>query len=132
VVPLVNAVYVPIHKPFSTLVGSPGVWLPAAALLGLVVIKRRAAVSPPHCLLLATSSGFLVAFLVQGKGWPYHSYPLLALATIALGAAAIERNSAAPAAVRLKRRIERLGPMLLIELVIVAGFVWMNLATDTT
>jgi hypothetical protein len=132
VVPLVNAVYVPIRKPFPTLVGSPGVWLSAAALLGLAVVKRRAAVFPPHCLLLATSSGLFLAFLVQGKGWPYHSYPLLALAVIALAAAATERNSAAgPAAITVKRRIERLGPMLLIELVIVTGFVWMNLATDT-
>jgi hypothetical protein len=131
IIPLVNAVYVPIRRPFATLVGSPGIWLSAAALLGLVVMKRRAVVSPPYCLLWATACGFFFAFLIQGKGWPYHSYPMLALVIIALGTAAAERKSTTPATLTIRHGIDRLGPMVLVEVAIVVGFVWMNLATDT-
>jgi hypothetical protein len=131
IIPLVNAVYVPVRRPFATLVGSPGICLSAAGLLGLALIKRRRVLSPPYCLLLAAESGFFLAFLIQGKGWPYHSYPMLALVIIALGAAAAERKSSTPVTLTIQHRIARLGPMLLIQLVIVAGFIWMNLATDT-
>lgn len=131
IIPLVNAVYVPVRRPFATLVGSPGIWLSAAAFLGLVVLKRRAVVSSPYSLLLATASGFFLAFLIQGKGWPYHSYPMLALAIIALSVAAMERRSAS-AAGTLRAEAERFGPLVLIGFALVVGFAWMNLATDTS
>jgi hypothetical protein len=43
-------------------------------------------------LLLATSFGFMLAFFLQRKGWPYHSYPMIALAMLGLGYALAMRT----------------------------------------
>jgi hypothetical protein len=68
--------------------------------------------------------GFSGSYFVQGKGWPYHSYPLVALALIALACAMAERRG------EPRTPLERGG------WAVVAGFLaavtlnWMNLATS--
>src|SRR6185437_8205822 len=39
------------------------------------------------------SVGAAAAFLIQGKGWPYHIYPAIALMALALGAGIAEPSS---------------------------------------
>ena len=129
VLPMVMALYVPAKIPFATILfdfATP-IWLAATALT--VLLKRRAVFAPPFSLLLAASVGFLLAFYVQQKGWPYQSYPMLALALIALAWAVIEQwREPSPA---LARQFKRLAAGLSASLIVAASMVWLHLHADT-
>lgn len=82
--PLVNAVYVPARYDLPTLLCSAGsiLWFSA---VGLNLVIERSQRGGVFCdLLLACSFAGYLAFLFQGKGWPYHSYPAIAFAMLAL------------------------------------------------
>jgi hypothetical protein len=85
VAPLVMAVYAPVREPFIAMIGSSGFlcWV----LLGvyLLVLSRGEIGEPAVAVPALASLGAVVAFLIQGKGWPYHSYPAAALMALALG-----------------------------------------------
>lgn len=95
VMPIVTAVYLPPRLSLARLLTTPAsaCWVGALALLA--AWKRREMLVPPLSLLVASSAGFAVVYLVQGKGWPYHSYPMLALAFIALAVAGLQRKHSA-------------------------------------
>lgn len=82
--PLARDAYLPIRTPFWLLLILPGVPLALAAALvgGLMKLDPRWLAAP----LLASLGGGL-AFMAQGKGWPYHAYPMLAFAALGLLAA---------------------------------------------
>src|SRR5258708_34185897 len=63
----------------------PVVPLWGIALIGAVVQKRGKAFDSTHLLLIAASLGFALVFFLQRKGWPYHSYPMMVFALLALG-----------------------------------------------
>src|SRR5665213_3412808 len=91
VLPLLMLAYVPVKEDFISFilhVATP-VWIVMLVLTWR--LKRRSIVQAPFSLLLAASIGFSVAFFVQQKGWPYQSYPMLALAMVALTMAVIDR-----------------------------------------
>jgi hypothetical protein len=130
VLPMVMALYVPAKIPFATILidfATP-IWLAATALT--VLLKRRAVLAPPFSLLLAASIGFLLAFYVQQKGWPYQSYPMLALALIALAWAVIEQWWREPFP-PLARQFKRLAAGLSASLIVAASIVWLHLQADT-
>jgi hypothetical protein len=85
VVPMVMAVYAPVREPLVAMLGSSGFlcWL----LLGvyLLVLSSDKIGAPAVAVPALASLGAVVAFLIQGKGWPYHSYPATALMALALG-----------------------------------------------
>ena len=86
-VPVALATYVPIRSPLWLLLILPGVPLAFGAFVvaRLLKLEDRWLALP----MLAAIGGGL-AFLAQGKGWPYHAYPMLAFAMLALlGAAAM-------------------------------------------
>jgi hypothetical protein len=60
-------------------------WIAAVVLL--VRWLGRAFLAPPFSPLFAASVGFALVYFVQGKGWPYHAYPALALALMTLALA---------------------------------------------
>ncbi len=80
--PMVRDVYLQVQQPVMMLLEKPAVALWATTLLAAVVLKRRVGVDGPFVLLLVTSAGCRW-FCLQGKGWPYHSYPMIALALLA-------------------------------------------------
>src|SRR5258708_19838561 len=63
----------------------PVVPLWGIALIGAVLQKRGKAFDSTHLLLIAASLGFALVFFLQRKGWPYHSYPMMVFALLALG-----------------------------------------------
>ena len=86
VVPLLRDVYLPIRAPLWLLLTLPAVpvALSAALTARLMRLDGELLAAP----MLAALGG-AVAFLVQGKGWPYHACPMLAFAALGLlGAAA--------------------------------------------
>jgi hypothetical protein len=90
-----------------------------------VWLKRGAALKPPFCLLLAASFGFAISYFVQRKGWPYHSYPMLALAVIALAIAFIDRWHHGPGSAAGSTNNGRLASAVIAALITGFTFYWM-------
>jgi hypothetical protein len=101
-----------------------------ASLRLLSVWQPGTFLQAPAVLLTAPSVGFFVAYLVQGKAWPYHSYPMLALTFLALAVAWIERRrqgAAPPTGSRLKRAaLLAAAPVLFF-----VSLFWFSLASET-
>jgi hypothetical protein len=85
--PLAQATYLPVRMPPLRLYASAGVFCWLAALCILWRWKGRLLAGPLYAPLLVASAGFFLVYVIQGKGWPYHAYPMLALALLALALA---------------------------------------------
>lgn len=83
ITPLVRDVYMPVGISLAELMQKPAVFIWAALLAGAILTKARSRIDAPFILLLATSCAFAIGFFLQRKGWPYHSYPMIALALLA-------------------------------------------------
>lgn len=83
--PLVRDVYIPVGLSYQALLAKPALPIWGAAFFATIVLKRHDRVDAACLLLLATSLGFAAVYLLQRKGWPYHSYPMIALVLLALG-----------------------------------------------
>ena len=130
VLPLVMTVYVPVKAKFLSLIISCATALWVAMLLLIALLKRRAALEPPFCLLLAASFGFSISYFVQQKGWSYHSYPMLALALIALALAFIDRWHRVQGEPTEGERRKRLASAIVAALIAGSTFCWMTFAVD--
>jgi hypothetical protein len=128
VLPLVMTVYVPVKTKFLNFIIFFATPLWVATLLLIALLKRRAALEPPFCLLLAASFGFSISYFVQQKSWPYHSYPMLALALTALALAFIDRWHRAPG--EPAERWKRLASATMAALIVGITFCWMSFAGD--
>ena len=128
-VPLLMLAYVPLKEDFLSfilLVATP-VWIAMLALIWR--LKRKAMLEAPFSLLLAASIGFAAAYFLQRKGWPYQSYPMLALALLALVLAVIERWREESGRVA-PNRLEWLAGGLVTASIAVLTFFWLNAAVD--
>lgn len=93
IVPLAALVYVPVRTPLLGLALNQG-FLCWAVLGVTLLLFARGRIG--DCLIAAPalgSVGAAAAFLIQGKGWPYHLYPAIALMALALGACIAEPTS---------------------------------------
>jgi len=82
VLPIARDVYVPVGRSLSFMIETKGVacWLGVMLVILLLQYDCR---SRAVIVLVAGSIGFAAAFFLQRKGWPYHSYPMIALAFFA-------------------------------------------------
>ena len=123
--PLVRDVYIGVGLSFPALLEKPGLPIWGVAILAMVLLKRHDKIDPACLLLLAASLGFAVVFLLQRKGWPYHSYPMIALALLPLGHALV--SNAPRTAID---RAFRIGAMALFAVLFVRSMLWFNFAFD--
>ena len=125
VYPLVRDVYMPLKRPLAELAASPGVavWLVALALA--FVLRPAGPAGLPVVVLASESIGFAAAYALQQKGWAYQSYPMIALALLALGVAV----AALPAATARQRKVAA-GAIAATCALFAGGAVWMNDASD--
>jgi hypothetical protein len=133
VLPLVQTVYVPARLPlFAILTRTPAIlWLISIFLLARQ--QRGAIFQPRFSVLLMASCGFAFAYAVQGKGWPYHSYPMLALALLALAILPSTREEMSPEVAAIKNsRMDRYASLAITAGLVCAGFYWMTIAVDFT
>ncbi|MGJ4930925.1 hypothetical protein ACQR1I_29515 [Bradyrhizobium sp. HKCCYLS2038] len=123
--PLIRDVYA-FGLPFSMMVMKPGVVLCVLTLIAALVLKRSSTVTPTLALLLSASAAFLMIYLLQRKGWPYHSYPMLAFAGLGF-VTAVTASAPKPdgAAARSSVAIAAVGAGLL-----VTALWWFNAALD--
>lgn len=81
--PLIVDVYAPLRDRLTHIIASP-LFLANVVLLVALLFVARFRRSEPRALVLAlASAGFLLTFVLQGKGWMNHAYPGIALALLA-------------------------------------------------
>jgi hypothetical protein len=105
IAPLLRDVYT-IGLPLARMLEKPAVPLWGIALIAAMLQRRGEAIDSTQLLLIAASLGFGLVYFLQRKGWPYHSYPMIAFALLAFCAAmtpgvALGRGRLAGAAVAL-------------------------------
>ncbi len=119
--PLVRDVYLPVGLSPGAMLIKPAMLLWAALVVSVLLFDRRERLDAPVWLLLAASSGFALAYLLQRKGWPYHSYPMIALAMIAVAVTLaryrVESAADRPRGLNLSARL---------AVLFVAALVWFN------
>lgn len=134
--PIIRDTYLPVRQPLIQLLiwPPPLAWLVLGGL-SILIARMRPGAGWPAAILLAASAGGFASYLIQGKGWPYHSYPMIALAVLALDAAvALGAPVRAPLAGPLANRAVRIGAVAA-SLVIVIGALgatmrWFTLKGD--
>jgi hypothetical protein len=94
-IPLLRDVYIPVrHYGFGilTMPATP-IWLGTGVALAVCV--RTPHRGPLLIIPYLASTGFLAAFVIQGKGWSYHAYPAVGLAFL-IATVAIAQKIGAP------------------------------------
>jgi hypothetical protein len=81
--PLIVAIYAPLRDDPRNILGSPLFLANFILLIGLWPGARNGAKDVRVSILAIASAGFLLTFLIQGKGWMNHAYPGMALALLA-------------------------------------------------
>jgi hypothetical protein len=57
----------------------------AVALVSVLLARQKARPDPVLLVALLAAAGFAVSFFLQRRGWAYHSFPMVALALLAMG-----------------------------------------------
>jgi hypothetical protein len=123
--PLVRDVYIPVGLSFQALLGKPALPIWGVTILATIALKRRDKIDAACLLLLTTSLGFAVIFVLQRKGWPYHSYPMIALVMLALGSA-LASNTPRTAL----DRTFRAGAIAVFAILFARSMLWFDVAFD--
>ena len=134
--PIIRDTYLAVRQPFAQLMiwPPPALWLIFGGVAGLIA-SRRPGAGTVVAILLAASAGGFASYLIQGKGWPYHTYPMLSLAVLALAASVILGEPAkAPLGGFLGTRTARIGAvaasLMLVVFATAASMRWFTLKGD--
>ena len=98
--PILETVYVPARLPWLVLLRTQSVVLVLQAAAAAVIIGPRTVTKTFPFVFVLAAAGFLVDILIQGKGWPYHGYPAIALMLLVLCAITLRRWPEARASAR--------------------------------
>jgi hypothetical protein len=134
IIPMVRTVYLPMQMPFWRLLTSAAVLCWLAAICMLARWNGKGLAVPPYAPLLAASAGFFLVYVMQGKGWPYHAYPMLALVFIAVAFAASEKKSrvwATGTSSAPPTRLQHVVAILPIVAIALTSAVYFNIAENT-
>jgi hypothetical protein len=92
--PLVRDTYLSWSMPASVIFLNSAtlVWVIAVASIFLTRGKRK--LDSALLVTLVAAFGFAVSFYLQRRGWPYHSYPMVSVALLAMGYAMTAADTA--------------------------------------
>jgi hypothetical protein len=124
-VPLVRDIYLPVGLSLPELLEKPALPVLGIVIFLTIVLKRHDRIDAACLLLLVTSLGFAAVFLLQRRGWPYHSYPMLALGLLAFGHALVSNT---PRTV-LDRAFQA-GGITLFVILFARSMLWFDFAFD--
>ena len=119
--PLVRDTYLSWSMPASVIFLNDATLVFAIAMVSVLLARQK---HPSDSLLLVTalaSIGFAVSFFLQRRGWAYHSYPMVAVALLAMGYAL---TGAADAAPRSRRR--EVASAFMLAVTFIVGMLWFN------
>jgi len=123
--PLIRDVYLPTGLSLPALLEKPALPIWGVVIFLTIVLKRHDGFDAACLLLLATSFGFATVFFLQHKGWPYHSYPMLALGLLAFGHALVSDTPRTA----LDRGF-RAGGIVLFAILFARSMLWFDFAFD--
>lgn len=126
ILPMVVVAYVPVKENWLTFIFHAGLPLAGSTLLLTWQLKRRELLKPCFGLLLTAAAGFSIAYIIQRKGWPYHSYPMLALILVVLALAVFDRWRG------YRNSIPRKLVAATAVLIVGVTFFWMNVSINRT
>lgn len=104
--------YVPIREPLMDLILSQESMIWATSLGLLLVLATWRGLSKPALLLIAASCGGFIAFLGQGKNWPYQALPMELFTLLALSLELVNERPWRP----MHRLVTGLGLVLLMAM----------------
>jgi hypothetical protein len=119
--PLVRDTYLSWSMPASVIFLNDATLVFAIAMVSVLLARQK---HPSDSLLLVTalaSIGFAVSFFLQRRGWAYHSYPMVAVALLAMGYALTGATDAAP---RSRRR--EVASAFMLAVTFIVGMLWFN------
>jgi hypothetical protein len=121
--PLVTGVYVPNRLDIPTMLLQSGsiLWMCIIAMIAMTGAFRRCDVLTGVLLIMSGVSYF--SLLLQGKGWPYHSYPAISFAFLALVIQLDRADETDPSGSLGIRALNLLSAAAIFS----AGLVWFNL-----
>lgn len=119
--PLVRDTYLSWSMPLSVIFLNDATLISAVALVSVLLARQKTKPDPVLLVAVLASVGFAVSFFLQRRGWAYHSYPMVALALLAMGyvltgAAGVEARS---------RRFEALS-IFVMAATFAFGMLWFN------
>jgi len=91
--PLVLTLYVPLRYSLFLMIINTSVVLVAMTMIVALGVGMREFRSPAVGVGFLAVLGFTGALVIQGKGWPYHGYPAVALSLLVLALLLVRRLS---------------------------------------
>ena len=118
--PLVRDTYLSWSMPVSVIFLNDATLIFAIAMVTVLLVRDKTASDPLLMVAVLASIGFAVSFFLQRRGWAYHSYPMVALALLAMGYALTGGHAQARS-----RRFE-IAAALMLAVTFVVGIQWFN------
>ena len=83
--PLVRDTYLSWSMPLSVIFINDATLIFAVAMVSVLLARQQRAGDTLLAVTALASVGFAVSFFLQRRGWAYHSYPMVAVALLAMG-----------------------------------------------
>jgi hypothetical protein len=119
--PLVRDTYLSWSMPASVFMFNSAALIWALASVTILSAHRKTKRNSAALVILLASLGFAISFFLQRRGWPYHSYPMVAVALLGLGFMMFVNSDARPGS----RRFNVVG-MSVMTATFILGIPWFG------
>ncbi|MDI1262149.1 MAG: hypothetical protein PS018_02685 [bacterium] len=93
----------------------------AIGMVSVLLARQKQAADAPLLVMVLAACGFAVSFFLQRRGWAYHSYPMVAVALLAMGYALTGVTGAG-----LRSRRVELASAFMLAITFVVGMLWFH------
>ncbi|WP_426528536.1 hypothetical protein [Bradyrhizobium sp. McL0615] len=83
--PLVRDTYLSWSMPASVIFLNDATLVFAIAMVSVLLARQNRTSDPLLLVTMLAAAGFAISFFLQRRGWAYHSYPMVAVALLAMG-----------------------------------------------
>jgi hypothetical protein len=83
--PLVRDTYLSWSMPASAIFLNDATLVFAIAMVSVLLARQNRTSDPLLLVTVLAAAGFAISFFLQRRGWAYHSYPMVAVALLAMG-----------------------------------------------
>jgi len=83
--PLVRDTYLSWSMPAAVIFLNDATLISTIALVTVMLARQKIRPDPVLLVAVLAAAGFAVSFFLQRRGWAYHSFPMVALALLAMG-----------------------------------------------
>ena len=118
--PLVRDTYLSWSMPLTVIFLNDATLIFSIAMVSVLLVRDKTAPDPLLMVAVLASIGFAVSFFLQRRGWAYHSYPMVALALLAMGYALTGSHA------QVRSRRFEIAAALMLAVTFVVGIQWFN------